>query len=192
MTDSSRPVTAAALARAQAALLWEHPWPWLPAYLDAALDPAVPPVSAWAGLMRNAVSAEIRAHPVPPLLPLALRAAPAAPAADSSLAGQVGALLPPVRSGIIVTRHRLADAGVGHRIGERRFTLRAMLEQNPAATLSWLAAEPGRWARRHASRAAGGGVSQWWAARAAGTTRVLRELAARTSMSTQFAGVIVP
>ena len=188
-------MTAAALARAQAALLSEHLRPWLPTYFDAALDLEVPPITAWAGLTRSVVGAEIKAHPVPPLLPLALRAAPAAPTADGSLGDLVGALLTPVRSGIIVTRHRLADAateaGVGHRIGERRFTLRAMLEQDPAATLSWLAGEPGRWARRHASRAADGEVSQWWAARAAYTARVLHKLTA-TTMSGRPAGASVP
>ena len=193
--DSTRPATAGALGRAQAALLSEHLWPWLPAYLDAALDLAAPPITAWAGLTRSVVSAEIRAHPVPPLLPLALRAAPAAPTADGSLGELVGALLTPVRSGIIVTRQRLADAaaeaGVGHRIGERRFTLRAMLEQDPAATLRWLTGESGRWARRHASRAADGGVSQWWAARAAYTARVLHNLTTATT-SGQPAGVSVP
>ena len=43
---STRPVTAAALARAQAALLSKHLRPWLPTYLDAALDLEVPPITA--------------------------------------------------------------------------------------------------------------------------------------------------
>lgn len=155
--------------------------------------PAVRPMLHRARLTRAVIGAGIWAHPVPPLLALALRAAPAA---DGSLDDLAGALLTPVRSGIILTRRRLADAagetGTGHRIGERRFTLRAMLEQDPAAILSWLAVESGGWTRRHASRPAGDAVSQWWAVRAAGTTRVLRERTVRTSMFGRPAGVSVP
>ncbi len=194
--DASRTATAAALARSQAALFWEHLWPWLPGYLDATADLADPAVTAWASLTRTVIGAEISAHPVPPLLPLALRAAPAAPAADGSPGDLAGALLTPVRSGIILTRRRLADAagqtGTGCRIGERRFTLRAMLEQDPAATLNWLAAECGHWARQHASLPADGGVSRWWAIRAACTARALRELAAGAATAGRPGGVSVP
>jgi hypothetical protein len=184
--ESRRAATAAALARSRAALLWEHLWPWLPAYLDAVSGLEVPALSAWARLTRMAIAAEISAHPAaahpgPARLPLALRAAPALPGADAGLGGLTGALITPVRSGIILTRHRLADgagqAGVGYRIGERRFALRAMLEQDPAATLGWLSRECRRWARRHTSRPASGGIGRWWAGRAARTERLLRELA---------------
>ncbi len=87
----------------------------------------------------------------------------------------------PVRSGLILTRRRLAEgagrAGVGFRIGERRFALRAMLEQDPRATLAWLAGEAGRWQQRHRDRAPGDQVTGWWAARAARTAQVLRDYA---------------
>jgi hypothetical protein len=46
-----------------------------------------------------------------------------------------------------------------------------MLEQNPAATLDWLAAEARRWQARHAGRP--GPVSRWWAARAGQTAGLL-------------------
>jgi hypothetical protein len=85
-----------------------------------------------------------------------------------------------VHSGTILTRCRLASgaaaAGVGYRIGERRYTLRAMLEQDPAATLDWLGQEAQRWEQLHATRV--GDVSRWWAARAASTARFLRDSAA--------------
>ena len=48
--DTRRPATAAALTRLRAALLSEHLWPWLPAYLDAVTDvagPARPPGPPW-------------------------------------------------------------------------------------------------------------------------------------------------
>ncbi len=174
--------TAAALARAQAALFWEHLWPWLPSYLDAAADLASPSVTAWAELTRSAVSAEFDVQPAAAQLPLALRAAPPITEPGSGLTDLLSMLLTPVRSGIILTRRRLADgasqAGVGHRVGERRFALRAMLEQDPGATLDWLGREAARWARRHENRSAADAASNWWAARAAQTARALRDLAA--------------
>jgi hypothetical protein len=54
-----------------------------------------------------------------------------------------------------------------------------MLEQDPAATLTWLSQETGRWERQHAGRAAGDPASRWWTARAARTARFLRDSAAR-------------
>jgi hypothetical protein len=91
----------------------------------------------------------------------------------------------PVRSGLILTRRRLAEgagrAGVGFRIGERRFALRAMLEQDPRATLNWLAGEASRWQQRHRDRAPGDEVAAWWAARAARTAQLLRDYTAVTT-----------
>jgi TorA maturation chaperone TorD len=188
--ETRRPATAAALARSQAALFWEHLWPWLPGYLDAVTDLGSVALTAWAQLTRRAIAAEYSAQPDPAQLPLALRAAPAAASPDGPLRDLVAALATPVRSGIILTRRRLAlgagEAGVGHRIGERRYTLRAMLEQDPPATLTWLGQEARRWERRHASRAGGDAASRWWTARAARTALFLRTCAAdaRTGAST--------
>jgi TorA maturation chaperone TorD len=180
--ESSRPVTAAALARSQAALFWEHLWPWLPGYLDAVTALGAPALAGWAELTRRAIAAEYRAQPEQAQLPLALRAAPAGAGPDGPLRDLVAALTTPVRSGIILTRRRLAagagQAGVGHRIGERRYTLRAMLEQDPPATLTWLSQEAQRWEQQHARRAVGDATSRWWAGRAAGTAVFLRNSAA--------------
>jgi TorA maturation chaperone TorD len=188
--ESRRPAIAAALARSQAALFWEHLWPWLPGYLDAVTDLGAAALTAWAELTRRAIAAEYSALPEQAQLPLALRAAPAAADPDGPLRDLVAALTTPVRSGIILTRRRLAigaaNAGVGHRIGERRYTLRAMLEQDPPATLTWLSQEAQRWEQQHARRAAGDTASRWWTARAASTALFLRNCAAdaRTSAST--------
>ena len=206
-----RPAIAAALAQSQAVLFWEHLWPWLPGYLDAVADLAVPSLTTWTGLVRRAIAAEYRAKPPCPRQPLALRAAPppAEPAAvpeaelaavpEAELAAGPEAELAagpeaepvagprdlvelvtiPVRSGVILTRRRLAEgasrAGVGFRIGERRFALRAMLEQDPRATVAWLAGEADRWQQRHRDRAPRDEVTGWWAARAARTAQVLRD-----------------
>jgi hypothetical protein len=205
--------TRGALARARRALFWEHLWPWLPAYLEAvaALADTAPALAAWAGLAWRAVLAERAGHPGG-RLPLALRAAPpplSADCAPSPLSPDcapsplspdcaprglphwdlAAVLTTPIRSGLILTRRRLAagadEAGAGHRIGERRFTLRAMLEQAPAGTLRWLHGEAGRWAGRHAAAARGGAglpgrdaVQDWWADRARRTEAALRAAAA--------------
>ena len=185
--DARRPATAAALTRSQASLFWEHLWPWLPGYTGAVTDLAAPGLAApglagWARLTRRVIAAESRMQQACPRLPLALRQAPPAPQADAGVGALTAALTTPVRSGMILTRHRLAlgagEAGVGHRIGERRFTLRAMLEQDPAATLRWLAREAGRWQQRHASRGARDEAGQWWAARAERTRQLLRDCGA--------------
>jgi len=80
-----------------------------------------------------------------------LRSAPPGRLPDTTVAELVDALLSPVRSGILVTRSDLVHAaqillvqgslretGMVLRMGERRFVLRAMLNQDPAATLGWL------------------------------------------------------
>jgi hypothetical protein len=111
-------------------------------------------------------------------LPLALREAPAPVDADGGLDELLGGLVAPVRSGLILTRRAVAagagQAGAGHRIGERRFALRAMLESEPDRTAGWLGQEAARWSQRHLGIAAGDPVQQWWAGRAAATARVLR------------------
>jgi TorA maturation chaperone TorD len=179
-SETRSPATAAALTRTRAALLWEHLWPWLPAYLDAVTDLGTSALTAWARLTRHAMTAEFSAQPAPAQLPLALREALAPAGPDGRVGDLTASLTTPVRSGIILTRCRLASgagaAGVGYRIGERRYTLRAMLEQDPAATLDWLGQEAQRWEQLHATRT--GDVSRWWAARAASTARFLRDSAA--------------
>ena len=195
-----------ALTRTRHVLFWEHLWSWVPAYLAAVAT--FPALAAWAALTRRAVlaeravpaeRAERAGHPsaagAPGVrLPLALRAAPA-PLSPGLAPGDLpAALTTPVRSGLILTRRALAGgaeaAGAGHRIGERRFTLRAMLDQEPAGTLRWLGGEAARWADTHAAparnRAAGPGaagpgsdaVQDWWAERARRTEAVLRAAAA--------------
>ena len=180
--QARRPATAQALTRSRQALFAEHLWPWLPAYLDAVAELAVPALTEWAELSRRAIAAEFSAQPAWPRLPLALRAAPGGIGEGRRL---VDALTTPVRSGIILTRRRLAagagEAGLGHRIGERRYTLRAMFGQDPHATLAWAAHEAMRWQRRHASRAAGDTVAGWWAARAGRTRILLRDAGAAAS-----------
>ncbi len=182
-SEARAPATAGALTRARHALLWEHLWPWLPGYLDAVGDLGTPALAPWARLARRALLAERRAHPGG-RLPLALRAAPAPVTEPAGTGDLLDMLTVPIRSGFVLTRRSLAvgadAAGAGHRIGERRFTLRAMLEQAPGETLSWLAREAGRWSGRHAGHPGGDGrqrerdlVQAWWARRAGHAARIL-------------------
>ena len=174
------PAAAGALTRARDALFWEHLWPWLPGYLDAVGDLGTPALAPWARLVRRAVAAERGRHPGG-RLPLALRAAPvpSSPVIEPGGPGDLPDMLTAcVRSGFVLTRRRLAAAadaaGAGHRIGERRFTLRALLEQAPAETRRWLSAEAARWSARHQSREPAGDIVQtWWAGRAARTAQLL-------------------
>jgi nitrate reductase delta subunit len=166
----------AGLTTWQAAHFWEHLWPWVPAYLDVVTDQGIPPLTSWADLTRRTLAAEHDALPPAHKQPLALRAAPPDDPDDPD--DLVELLTTPVRSGLILTRKSLAEGaartGLGFRIGERRFALRAMLDQDPRATLAWLAGEADRWQRRHRDRVPADDVTGWWAARAARTGQVLR------------------
>jgi hypothetical protein len=168
----------AELAHVRSALLSEHLWPWLPGYLDAVAELGVPALAAWAGVLAEALGAELSAAERPPGLPAALREAPPPAGADCGVGELLDTLIAPVRGGMILTRRAVAAgagrAGAGHRIGERRFALRAMLEQEPAGTCAWLACEAERWSARHLARWPDDPVQQWWAARAAGTAALLR------------------
>lgn len=173
------------LDHARTVVLWEHLWPWLPSYLDAARQ-AAPEAAAWADLTRRALAREARLSRPPATLPPALLAAPAGLTAGSGYHDLLDTLTAPVRSGLIITHGDLAGAasqtGLGMRYGERRFVLRSLLEQDPAATLSWLGGHARHWARRHQARAGTASgparhADQWWAGRAAHSGIVLDELA---------------
>jgi hypothetical protein len=165
------------------ALFWEHLWPWVPGYLGAVTDVGEPTLGTWASLIMRVVEEERAGLPAGSPLPAALRDAPAPLTGDEDLRDLLDALVAPVRSGMLLTRRALArgagQAKAGHRIGERRFTLRAMLEQEPEGTRSWLAGEADRWSARwsalwSARHAAADPVLQWWADRAAATAAALR------------------
>jgi len=177
--DSRTAATADALARIRRALFWEHLWPWLPGYLNAVADLRAPALSPWARQVIRVIRAERGAHPGG-WLPLALRAAPGPVTTADGLGDLLDALTVPVRSGLILTRHGLVAAagaaGAGHRIGERRFTLRAMLEQAPAGTLRWLSGEAARWSRRQGTARSRDPASAWWALRARHTARTMAAL----------------
>jgi TorA maturation chaperone TorD len=169
---------AAVWREARRALLWEHLLTWVPVYADAMITLPSRFHSAWAGLLRQALLAEARALAPPPSPPLHLRAVPGLPAAGSD--GFARALLAPARSGMLITRRDLADAaatGLGARAGGRAFMLRALIEQDRAATFTWLAQHAARWARRHqAGIPSLPGIAPHWLARAQASQHALEQI----------------
>lgn len=169
---------------ARTALLWEHLLAWLPVFLGKAHELAAPFYRDWAGLLSGALVAEAERHPCTGVPPLHLRAAaPLADPRDIGLEPFLGSLLAPARSGLVLVRADLGRAarelGLGLRLGERRFALRALLAQDAARALGWLAAEAGRARARHRDLAEPlAPVAAFWAGRAERTAELLGELAA--------------
>jgi TorA maturation chaperone TorD len=149
------PARAALRRSARAALLWEHLLSWCPIWLEKVSAIASPTYRSWADLLGSALVEEARHVGPQERLPLALREAPGLPGADAAADDLVAAILAPVRSGFIVTRADLArcahELGMGLRMGERSYILRALLEQGPEATLGWLADESAAAAARYRS-----------------------------------------
>lgn len=168
------------LEHARSVLLWEHLASWLPGYLAAAKP--YPAAAGWSDLTLAALRRELAATAAAPMLPAALRHAPAPVGPDGGGKALIDAMTAPVRTGFVLTALDVAragaDIGVGVRAGERRFALQTMADQDPRATLGWLATHARRWAGLHATHAAELPASAWWAERAAATAATLQHLAA--------------
>lgn len=177
------PRTRERLDHIRTAVLWEHLWSWLPGYLDAAGEQETG-ARPWARLLTRALSREAAISTPAAFLPLALRTAPAAISVDAAHGELLDALPVPARTGFILAYPDLAAAaghlGLGLRRGERRFALKAMLEQDAAATLGWLADHAAAWSGRHRRRpAVPADPCAWWRDRSATTAVTLRNLSAR-------------
>ena len=173
-----------ALQMARKAFLWEHLASWLPPYLQKVQEVGAPAYRSWAGLALEALVEEVDRVGPPEILSLHLREAPALE--DPRIAeaeGFLPSLLVPVRSGMILTRHDLSDAsralGLGLRMGERRFALQSLVDQDARSTLTWLADHAALCHSHHARHVAVfGETAGFWSERAAQTGRLLRTLAA--------------
>jgi hypothetical protein len=169
----------------RAALFWEHVASWMPPYLAAVRRIGTPFYVAWADTLDAVLAAE--ADAVGPLqaLPLHLRAAPAPAGAPAGLDALFGVLLAPVQLGAVVTRDDLARGaaalGLGLRAGERRFALRALLAQDAAGVLGWLADEVRRQAAAYDDRSP---IARWWRGRAWRAAHWLDELSAAATAAT--------
>jgi hypothetical protein len=168
------------------ALLWEHLLSWCPVYLDKVAAIATPGYRAWAELLMRVLIDEARRVGAQDRLAQAdgsgtgIRAFWPLPPPDDAADDWVAALLAPVRSGMIVTRADLArcarELDLGLRLGERAYILRALLEQDARATVTWLANEADAAALRHGSLPPDlGSVGRFWQARAETTAGRLRD-----------------
>jgi TorA maturation chaperone TorD len=165
-TDPRRAVDAR-VRITRAALYWEHVASWMPPYLAAVRRIGTPFYVAWADTLDAVLAAEAEAVGPLQALPLHLRAAPAPDGSPAGLDALLGVLLAPVQLGAVVTRDDLARGaaalGLGLRAGERRFALRALLAQDAAGVLGWLAAEARRQAAVYGDRSE---IARWWRGRA--------------------------
>jgi TorA maturation chaperone TorD len=153
-------------------LLHEHLGTWVGRFLCRVIELGAEPLRDWARLTVDALAAELVRHGPPPELPSVLRdAAPLPEPEEATAAEWTQGLLTPVRSGLVIARADLAraahDLQLGSRVGERAFTLRALLDQDARAVLGWIADEAVRQAEDLAQVAATGGdaVAAWWRAR---------------------------
>lgn len=166
------------------ALLHEHLLPWVPVLTARVREIAPEPYRGWACLLDQALAAELATVGPSDRSPLHLRCAPELPdprreGGTAFLAG----LLAPVRTGFVLTRTDLArgagELGLGLRIGERQYVLRALLSQNAEATLAWLADFADNTARQHTRLPAmPPPVANHWRQRATATAELLRAVSA--------------
>lgn len=181
--DEGKGPGAARWRQARHACLWEHILSWVLPFLLKLRDMAPPFYQAWADVLEAALAQESAALGPPTRTPLALRAS--SPLPDPRVAGGEGfatALLSPVRSGVVLTRSDLAragrDLGLGLRVGERAYILKAMFGQGAPETLAWLAEEARAWEGRHdRSGSIAPEVADFWMERARGTAGLLDDLA---------------
>ena len=184
------------LDHARHVLFAEHMIPWLPSYL-AAIG-TYPPGWRWADLTLAALRRETHSQRPPASLPPALRDAPPPLGAQFSLDELLDTLTSPLRSGMILTHTDLEQAGrnlgVGTRRGERRYSLRAMLDHDAVPTLAWLAGHARRWtAIHHQARPLHPHCSHWWAQRAARTVTTLeRQPHVRELQASGASGAVRP
>ncbi len=167
---------------ARQAFLQEHLLAWLPPYLAKLQEVAPPFYCAWGALLEESLSLEAAQLEEQRDLPLHLRQVPRL--ADPRSEGYeafLDALLAPVRSGCILVRSDLQQAArqldLGARIGERRFALKNLLQQNAGALLDWLRRQAESWSERHLQRPWGGrAIASFWSERSRETAGMLGEL----------------
>lgn len=172
--------------RARKTFLWEHLLSWLPVYLSKVSEIAPAFYRRWGEVLSEALLHEASEVGGQQWLPLHLRETThglADPRSDGG-AAFLSSLLSPVRSGMILVRADFARAarslGLGLRIGERNFILKALLSQDARGMLGWLREEATGWAERHRvlgeQQGALGDVAQAWEQRAKTSATLLEEL----------------
>ncbi len=176
------PAEQALWGAAASGFLWEHLLSWTMPYLDRFEGIGSSVYEAWARLLADALRQEARRHGPAAALPLHLRSATDLPdPRESGSEAFLTGLLAPVRSGVLLTRADLArgaeEIGVGLRMGERRFALRAFFSQDADATLGWLSRHSEAAAHRHSEWSEDlGMIADFWSSRARATGDLLGSL----------------
>jgi TorA maturation chaperone TorD len=170
---------------ARKAFLWEHLLSWLPVYLNKLSETATDSFyRRWGEILTEALKSEARAVGAQTQLPIHLREATALGLNDpreASVEDFLQSLLAPVRSGMILLRSDLSRAarrlGLGLRLGERKFILKALFSQDAPGVLEWLSVEADAWVERHRlQRGALGAVAVAWEEKAFACANLLKEL----------------
>ncbi|MFV2006196.1 MAG: molecular chaperone TorD family protein [Longimicrobiales bacterium] len=172
----------ALVASARGALLHEHIASWVFPFLSKVRELGNIFYGSWSTMLEEAILAEMRSGSRPRNLPLHLREAPGLPDPRSG-GGEafLHGLLAPARSGMIVTRSDLAGAtrrlGLGLRMGERVYILKALFSQDAGKVLEWFVETAEAWAGRHARRGDDlGKISAFWERRARATANLATDL----------------
>ncbi len=175
--------------QARAAFFWEHLASWLPVYLIRMVEIGGRTYAAWAEILLDTLRGEVERLGPPARPPLHLREAPPFDdprhATDEAPARAfLGQLSSPVRTGFVLVAsdlHRAAaELELGLRAGERRFVLEALLSQDAAAALGWLAGFAGASTRRieRPQLEAFEPTRRFWIERCRASAALLGELAA--------------
>jgi TorA maturation chaperone TorD len=183
MEEEGRDQTGRANARAaRKAFLWEHLLSWLPCYLSKLSDIAPPVYKAWGEILMKALLEEAERLGQQEQLPLHLRESLGLiDPREQSFEEFLQTVLTPVRGGMILTRAdfvRVArKMGWGVRMGERKFILKTLFEQDAGAVFAWLEEEADVWKRRHHQhRKRLGEVSRAWEEKTKASAALFAEL----------------
>jgi TorA maturation chaperone TorD len=169
--------------RARKAYLWEHLLSWLPVYLYKLALLAPPFYRKWSEILMEALLAEATALGQQEALSLHLRGSHGLvdPREGDDAGEFCQSVLTPARSGMILSRSDLTKAGrklgMGLRMGERKFILKALLAQDACAIFEWLIEEAAMWAKRHQKhRETLGKISVAWEEKSRAAASLLEEL----------------
>ncbi|MGE0545739.1 MAG: molecular chaperone [Kofleriaceae bacterium] len=181
-------VQRAKLRQLRAALYSEHIVSWMPPFLGAVRRTGAPFYVAWAIALEELLIELGQPFGSQPLSSH-LRDAQAHDDVPASLDDLLGQLLAPARVGFTIIRDDLvrcaSELELGLRAGERRYAMRAMLAQDAAAVLAWLAGEAQRQADAMISPLP---TATWWRARARNAAGWLATLATTASRALEATG----
>jgi hypothetical protein len=173
---------------ARETFLWEHLLSWVLLYLDE-LDRIAGSsfYSRWSSVLRDALCRDARR--LGTSFPLPMHFVDVPEVCDPRNEGTeafLNSLLAPVRSGFIITRKDLGllarNSRVGARIGERKFMLKAMLEQDARETLTSLSGLAAGWADQQLQyREMLGPIAEFRQNRAQNSAKLLLALSAGTN-----------